>query len=144
MLVKTQDKTFNITCFQISSLTSENSIIHWNPVCLIEQGIHKGFAVLVSTYDNDNSLRDLLNECTTRCCVACIIVNPDEKFELLVTNVDLTQYNIPIYVIKKADGKRIQDICHSERDVHVRTEQSSELQKSSSLFSSEFDKLHLL
>ena len=122
MFVKSRAKTFNITCIQSSSLTSENSISQWNPVCLLEQGIHKGFAVLISTYDNDE---EILQECSYRSCAACIIVNPDEKSELLTTTIDLTQYNIPIYVVKKTDGRRIHELCHSESNVYVKTEESS-------------------
>ena len=140
MFVKAREKTFNITCIQCSSLTSENSIIQWNPVCLLDHGAYETFAVLISTYDNDDCLKEILQKCSSQPCVACIIVNPDEKSELLTTTIDLTQYNIPIYVVKKTDGRRIHELCLSERNVYVKTEESSELQKQhNSLFSSEFE-----
>ena len=137
MFVKAREKTFNITCILSSSLASENSMIHWNPVCLLEQGIHKGYAVLISTYDNE---KEILEACSYRSCVACIIVNPDEKSELLTTTIDLTQYSIPIYVVKKTDGRRIHELCLSERNVFVKTEEFSELQmQHDSRLSSEFE-----
>ena len=140
MFVKAREKTFNITCIQSSSLASENSIIQWNPVRLLEHGAYESFAVLISTYDNDDCLQEILQKCSSQSCVACIIVNPDEKSELLTTTIDLTQYNIPIYVVKKTDGRRIHDLCLSERNVYVKTEESSELQKQhNSLFCSEFE-----
>jgi len=140
MFVKVHDKKFNMTCIQRSSLTSENSTIQWNPVRLLEEGIHQSFAILLSTYNNDNSLQKILQECSLKCCVACILVNPDEKSELLTTSVDLLKHTIPIYVVKKADGRRIQELCQSEKNVYVKTEESSELRKqSSSRFSREFE-----
>ena len=140
MFVKAREKTFNITCIQSSSLTSETSTIQWNPVCLLERGAYESFAVLISTYDNDDCLQEILQKCSSQSCVACIIVNPDEKSELLTTTIDLMQYNIPIYVVKKTDGRRIHELCLSERNVFVKTEDSSDLQKQhNSRFSSEFE-----
>ena len=140
MFVKAQEKTFNITCIQSSSLTSENSIIQWSPVCLLERAAYESFAVLISTFDNDDHLQEILQKCSSQSCAACIIVNPDEKSELLTTTIDLMQYNVPIYVVKKTDGRRIHELCLSERNVFVKTEESSELQKQpNSLFSSEFE-----
>ena len=140
MFVKAQEKTFNITCILSSSLASENSIIQWNPVCLLERGAYGNFAVLISTYDNDDCLQEILQKCSSQSCVACIIVNPDEKSELLTTTIDLTQYSIPIYVVKKTDGRRIHELCLSELNVFVKTEEFSELQmQHNSRLSSEFE-----
>jgi len=140
MFVKVRDKTFNMTCIQRSSLTTENSTIQWNPVRLLEDGIHQSFVILISTYNNDDSLQKILQECSSKCCVACILVNPDEKSELLTTSIDLLKHTIPIYVVKKADGKHIQELCLSEKNVYVETEESSELRKQpSSRFSREFE-----
>ena len=140
MLVKAREKKFNITCIQSSSLASENSIIQWNPVRLLDHGAYEGFAVLISTYDNDDCLQKILQKCSSQSCVACIVVNPDEKSELLTTTIDLMQYNIPIYVVKKTDGRRIHELCLSERNVFVKTEEFSEPQKQhNSRFSSEFE-----
>ena len=140
MFVKAREKTFNINCIQSSSLTSENSIIQWNLVCVLERGAYESFAVLISTFDNDDHLQEILEKCSSLSCVACLIVNPDEKSELLTTTIDLTQYNIPIYVVKKTDGRRIHELCLSGRNVYVKTEESSELQKQHiSCFSSEFE-----
>ena len=140
MYVKAREKIFNITCIQSSSLTSENSVIQWNPVCLLDRGAYGSFAVLISIYDNDDCLQEILQKCSFQSCAACIIVNPDEKSELLTTTIELMQYNIPIYVVKKTDGKRIYDLCLSERNVYVKTEEFSELQiQHNSRLSSEFE-----
>ena len=140
MFVKAREKTFNITCILSSSLASENSIIQWNPVCLLERGAYECFAVLISTYNNDDCLQEILQKCSSQSCAACIIINPDEKSELLTTTIDLMQYNIPIYVVKKTDGRRIHELCLSERNVYVKTEDSSELQKQhNSFLPSEFE-----
>ena len=140
MFVNAREKIFNFTCIQSSSLTSENSIIQWNPVCLLERGAYKSFAVLISTYDNGDCLQEILQKCSSQSCVACIIVNPDEKSELLTTTIDLMQYNIPIYVVKKTDGRRIHELCLSEHNVYVKTEEFLELHKQpNSRLSSEFE-----
>ena len=140
MFVKAREKTFNITCILSSSLTSESSTIQLNPVCRLECGVYERFAVLISTYDNDDCLQEILQKCSSQSCVACIIVNPDEKSELLTTTIDLMQYNIPIYVVKKTDGRRIHELCLSEHNVFVKTEEFSELQKQhNSIFCSEFE-----
>ena len=85
--------------------------------------------MLIYTYDNDDCLQEILEKCSSQSCVACIIVNPDETSELLTTTINLMQYSIPIYVVKKTDGRRIHELCLSERNVFVKTEDSSELQK---------------
>ena len=142
MFVKAREKTFNIPCILSSSLTSEDSIIQWNPVCLLDRGAYEHFTVLISTYmyDNDDCLQKILQKCSSQSCVACIIVNPDEKSELLTTTIDLMQYNIPIYVVKKTDGRRIHELWLSEHNVFVKTEEFSEHQKQhNSRFSSEFE-----
>ena len=61
MYVKAREKTFNITCIQSSLLASENSVIQWNPVCLLERAAYGSFAVLISTYDNDDCLQEILH-----------------------------------------------------------------------------------
>ena len=139
MFVKARDKSFNITCIQSSSLASESSTIQFNPVCLLDRGAYKSFAVLIYTYDNDDCLQEILQKCSSQSCAACIIVNPDEKSELLTTTIDLMQYNIPIYVVKKTDGRRIHELCLSEHNVYVKTKEFSEHQKEhNSRFYSEF------